>query len=173
MLSQSSFGKQPPSSATIKKFNSSFLNSSNWTYTSYNNQKCLTPSIDNANVCIKQDLIVKNNLTIEGTMALLSDFKLKENIEDLNLSLCDKLLKVIPKQYNYKKDSNKHIHYGIIAQDLEEQLPNLVKNVNIETDGKIEETKVVNYIEMIPFLMLKITDLQKQIDELKENKLSV
>jgi len=165
--------KQPPSSTFLKSFSSSSFLDTMWNYTTTNNQKCLTPSIKNVDICLKQDLYVARDLHVGGTMAAFSDFKLKENIEDLNLSLCDKLLKVIPKQYNYKKDSNKHIHYGIIAQDLEEQMPNLVKNVNIETDGKIEETKVVNYMEMIPFLMLKITDLQKQIDELKENKLSI
>jgi len=167
----SSFKKQPPPNAIIKSFNSPSFSDTNWNYITINNKKCLTPSIKNVDICLKQDLSVERDLYVGGTMGTASDFKLKENIEDLNLSLCDKLLKVIPKQYNYKKDSNKYIHYGVIAQDLEEQLPNLVKNVNIETDGKIEETKVVNYMEMIPFLMLKITDLQKQIDELKENML--
>jgi SepF-like predicted cell division protein (DUF552 family) len=168
----SSFKKQSPPTGIVKTFNSSPFSETNWNYTTTNNKKCLTPSIKNVDICLKQDLYVERDLYVGGTMAAVSDFKLKENIEDLNLSLCDKLLKVIPKQYNYKKDSNKHIHYGIIAQDLEEELPNLVKIVNIETDGKVEETKVVNYMEMIPFLMLKITDLQKQIDELKENMLS-
>ena len=43
-------------------------------------------------------------------------------------------------------------------------MPSLVQNITTPIDGKI---KSINYIEMIPILLLKIKDLQKQIDELK------
>ena len=45
-----------------------------------------------------------------------------------------------PKLYNFRNDGNyklmnlpKGIHYGLIAQDVEKVLPNLVKNSKFET----------------------------------------
>ena len=83
----------------------------------------------------------------------------------MKLSLADNILKLEPKQYNYIADTDKKLHYGIIAQDLENYFPNLVTTVKTENE---EETKVVNYLELVPLLIVKIQDLQKQIDELKK-----
>ena len=60
--------------------------------------------------------------------------------------------------YNYKNDRVKH--YGLIAQDVEPLFPELIYNYR--------GTKAINYTEMIPILLLKIKDLQQQIDELKK-----
>lgn len=168
MISISFSGKQPNYTAYVKTFSSSSSLSTNtnttWTNTTLNNQSVITPSNSTTSVYIKNDLIVG------GSINNPSDLKLKENIEELNLSLCNDLLKLEPKQYTYKADINKKIRYGLIAQELEAFFPNLVTNVIIEEEGEIEEHKVVNYIELIPFLIVKIKDLQNQLDELKNRK---
>jgi hypothetical protein len=167
MTSVSFSGKQPNYTAYVKTFaESTILTNTNitWTNTTLNNQSVLTPSNSTTSVYIKNDLIVG------GSINNPSDLKLKENIEELNLSLCNDLLKLEPKQYTYKADINKKIRYGLIAQELEGFFPNLVTNVIIEEEGEIEEHKVVNYIELIPFLIVKIKDLQNQLDELKHGK---
>jgi hypothetical protein len=51
--------------------------------------------------------------------------------------------------------------YGVIAQEIEEVLPELV---NTDKDG----VKSVNYNGIIGFLINAIKEQQKQIDELKE-----
>ena len=153
-------GKQPNYTAYIKTFPTSPLTTlATWTNTTISNAFYLTPSNSSASVYIKNDILVG------GSINNPSDFKLKENIEELKLSLADNILKLEPKQYNYIADTDKKLHYGIIAQDLENYFPNLVTTVKTENE---EETKVVNYLELVPLLIVKIQDLQKQIDELKK-----
>ena len=89
-----------------------------------------------------------------------SDIQLKKNIEDLNDNHLDKLDKLLPKSYNFKNDNMKH--FGFIAQDVEKEFPNLVS-----TDS--EGMKSVDYLEMIPLLLHKINDLERKLDELKNN----
>jgi hypothetical protein len=165
MTSISFSGKQPNYTAYIKTFPLSPISTNTtWTNTTLNNQSVLTPA--NATTSV----YIKNDLTVGGSINSPSDLKLKENIEQLNLSLSNNLLNLEPKQYTYKTDSEKKLHFGVIAQELETFFPNLVKNVVIEDEERVEEHKVVNYIELIPLLIVKIKDLQNQIDELKHGK---
>jgi hypothetical protein len=158
-------GKQPNYTAYIKTFPFSPLSTNTtWTNTKISNALYLTPSNSSASVYIKNDLLVG------GSINNPSDFKLKDNIEELNLSLANNLLKIEPKQYTYKADTDKKLHYGVIAQDLEKHFPNLVTTVKMDNDGMQEEHKVVNYVELVPLLIVKIQDLQRQIDELKQQK---
>ena len=90
-----------------------------------------------------------------------SDLRLKENISNINITDLDKLNLLIPKSYNVKKDNSKH--YGFIAQEVEKLFPNLV---NVDDNGM----KSVNYLEIIPLLLLKVNDLERKIDEIKNNK---
>jgi hypothetical protein len=161
------FGKQPNRTAYVKLFpeaNLSSLSSTFWDIVSYEGENVLSSTVTNANV------LITGNLTVLGNWNNPSDQRLKENIEDLTLTSANDITKIIPKKYNYKSDEGKREHFGVIAQELEEFFPNLVDNLTYETDGKVEEHKVVNYIELIPLLLVKIKDLQKQIDELREKK---
>ena len=90
-----------------------------------------------------------------------SDIRLKNTIEELGDDDLDKLNKLVPKSYNFKNDNIKH--FGFIAQEVEKEFPNLVSTDN---DGM----KSINYLEMIPLLLHKINDLERNIDELKNNK---
>jgi hypothetical protein len=90
-----------------------------------------------------------------------SDIRLKSNICDLNNDDLDKLNKVVPKSYRFRDDNNKH--FGFIAQDIEKIFPYLV---SIDSDGM----KSVNYLEMVPLLLHKINDLERKLDEIKNNK---
>jgi hypothetical protein len=158
-------GKQPNYTAYIKTFPLQPLSTNTtWTNITMDNKLYLTPSNASANVYIKNDLLVG------GSINHVSDFKLKENIEELKLSLADDLLKLEPKQYSYKADAEKKLHYGIIAQDLETYFPNLVTTVKMENNGLQENIKVVNYTELIPLLIVKMQDLQRQVDELKQQQ---
>ena len=89
-------GKQPNYTAYIKTFPTSPLTTlATWTNTTISNAFYLTPSNSSASVYIKNDILVG------GSINNPSDFKLKENIEELKLSLADNILKLEPKQYNY------------------------------------------------------------------------
>ena len=63
--------------------------------------------------------------------------------------------------FNWKK--NGEGSYGVIAQDVEKVYPNLI---SIDAEGM----KSINYLEMIPLLLHKINDLERKVEELKNNK---
>tara|TARA_B100001287_G_scaffold265987_1_gene259461 strand:+ start:423 stop:833 length:411 start_codon:yes stop_codon:yes gene_type:complete len=90
-----------------------------------------------------------------------SDIRLKSNIEDLTDDDLDKLKKVVPKSYKFQNGPEKH--FGFIAQEVEKQFPHLVSTDN-------EGMKSVNYLEMIPLLLHKINDLERKLEEIKNNK---
>ncbi|MBM3420608.1 MAG: tail fiber domain-containing protein [Bacteroidetes bacterium] len=122
------------------------------------------------------------NVYATGTVAWSSDKSLKKNISPLSGSL-QKVLGLQGVTYEWKSETelssvmssksnggketdNKTLNFptglqiGVIAQDVEKVLPELV-----HTDG--EGLKSVDYTKIIPLLIEAIKDQQKQIDELK------
>jgi hypothetical protein len=87
-----------------------------------------------------------------------SDINLKENIKIIEDPL-DKITKLNGVTFNWKENQKPSI--GVIAQELEKVLPELV------TQGDI---KSVNYNGLIGLLIEAIKEQQKQIDELKANQ---
>ena len=69
--------------------------------------------------------------------------------------------------FDWKDEKRDKNQLGFIAQDVEEVLPELVKEV--ETLGTEDEShKVVNYDGVIPVLVEAIKMQQKQIDRLSK-----
>jgi hypothetical protein len=151
-------GKSPPLSAYQKFFN--YGSQSTWNYSNINGDLQLKPINAKANVYIS------GNLFVGGTINNPSDFHLKDNIEDLSLNITDNLMNLVPKKYTYKDDKKCKIHYGLIAQEVEEHLPTLVNTISTQIEEDEISIKSVNYLEMVPLLLLKIKDLQRQIDML-------
>jgi hypothetical protein len=150
-------GRQPNASAYIKSFVYSTQSFITWVYLTLEGITYITPSISKLPALIQNNLIVTGQIINNG-IVITSDKKLKENIYEIDTSKADDILKLNPKEYNYIKDTNKNLHYGLIAQDLEEFFPNLVKTEN--------NTKMVNYIELIPIIISKIKNMQNEIDNL-------
>ena len=132
----------------------------------------ITSTPSTLSVYIPKDLYVAG--TIYGTVVAPSDISIKENIRDLSLEVdFNKLLDLHPKQYTYKDDLEHKIHYGLVAQEVEQIYPDLVYSIKSDESSSVESSNIlksVNYVEMIPLLLLKIQDLQQQIDELKQNQ---
>lgn len=97
-----------------------------------------------------------------------SDERLKKNISDIDDPLA-KILKLKGHKYEFEKDKFKEknlpegTHYGVLAQELQEVLPEAVR---IGEDG----TESVAYTELIPFLIEAIKAQQKEINELKARR---
>lgn len=95
-----------------------------------------------------------------------SDIKFKKNLQPINNSL-SKVLKLEGLSYEWKTDEYREKnfqngrHYGVIAQEIEKVLPEVV---NTAPDG----SKAVAYTEIIPVLIEAIKEQQKQIIELKK-----
>ena len=85
-----------------------------------------------------------------------SDINLKENIKIIKDPL-DKIIKLNGVTFNWKENQKPSI--GVIAQELQEVLPELV------TQGDI---KSVNYNGLIGVLIEAVKEQQKQIEELKD-----
>jgi hypothetical protein len=88
----------------------------------------------------------------------VSDIKFKVNIKPLQNSL-DKVLKLQGMEYD-RTDYEKH-EYGLIAQQVEQVIPELV-------DENSEKTKLVHYQNLTAVLVEAIKEQQEQINSLKQ-----
>lgn len=126
----------------------------------------------------------------------ISDKNLKKNIKEVNdaLSIINRLK---PRYYDFKRDEKyqdlhlpKGAHYGLLAQELEKVLPELVQESSYEikklkpqlkelaitnaanhtTEVKEEvQLKAINYTELIPIILKGIQELNEAKDKQIEN----
>ena len=107
------------------------------------------------------ELDVSGSIEYTGTLADVSDRRLKQNIQPLPSEL-DNILQVKPVSFEMK--SNPSVtELGVIAQELEKVYPDLVNTANDEMG-----TKSVNYIGLIAPLIKAVQEQQAQIEALKE-----
>lgn len=112
-----------------------------------------------------------------------SDKKLKENIKDISNSTALLLINnLMPKTYNYNTGNYPSMNlsqsnqYGLIAQDVETVLPELVKDVihpaTKDKRGNIIHQEVsykaLNYTGLIPIIIGAVKEQQHTIDSLKD-----
>ncbi|WP_428235318.1 tail fiber domain-containing protein [Gracilimonas sp.] len=146
------------------------------------------------------DVNISGNLTVSGSITETSDRNLKENIQPLQNGLST-IMKLNPTTYNFRGNGEYNgmklstgLHYGLIAQEVEEVLPSLVKK-NLHTYSEMQsegngpdatsetetkktmEFKTMNYTELIPVLIkgmqeqqAEIERLKKEIEELRKDK---
>lgn len=104
-------------------------------------------------------LISEGDLTAFGSA---SDKSLKENIEPIENAL-DKVCSISGYTFNYIDSPEKGRLPGVIAQELEQVLPEAVYET---PDGK----KAVRYDNTVALLIEAIKELQQQVQDLKNNK---
>jgi len=102
-----------------------------------------------------------------------SDMRDKKNIRDLNYGLND-VMKLHPVKFNWKTGVNQNDKIGLIAQELQKVIPEVVRDYEFKTDeatGKNEkvasERMGVMYADLIPVLIIAIQQQQKEIEALK------
>jgi len=103
--------------------------------------------------------VMNSSVLTIGTVTETSDISEKENIEYLNTH---EALTVITElkgaKYNLKSEPGREL-YGLIAQDVEGIIPNVVYG---------NETKSLRYSAIIPLLIESIKELKAEIDRLKK-----
>ena len=104
-------------------------------------------------------------ITAAGSITSSSDIKLKENIETIDNSL-DKVLKLRGVYYTLKRDESKTRKIGVIAQEIQEVLPEVVLLRKDVED--VEGTLAVDYGNITALLIEAIKEQQQQIEELRE-----
>ena len=100
--------------------------------------------------------IQTTSIYYSGSLVPTSDKRLKENIKPIVVDIIDELNVV---QFDWK-ESGKHVSAGLIAQDVEKILPELVED---RPDGY----KGLKYLDLVPHLIHKVQQQQKQIDDLE------
>jgi len=171
LLSGGSKGSAP--SAVVKTFNPPLVDIFSWDEvinngTNSNYQNLGSPVLFPTSTNTTASVYIPGSLQVNGTIygniqPIPSDESVKENIGDISLSLANGILNLEPKQFTYNYDATEKNHYGFLAQDVEKWFPDLVSKVHIPKQK--EAIKTVQYLEMIPLLVAKIQDLQKQIDQ--------
>ena len=113
-------------------------------------------------------LVISGAITATGDITAFqsSDKTLKENISSIENAV-DKVSKINGVYYNWTFEAQeKHKHFGkekevgVIAQDVEEVLPEIVQT---RDDG----TKAVKYERLCALLIESVKELKKEIEELK------
>ena len=102
------------------------------------------------------------NATLSGDLTVNSDARLKSNIMSLGSTLA-KLMKIDGKSYTLK--SNKKVNkIGLLAQEIEEVFPELVKEGE-DKDGTLS----VNYQGLIPVLINAIKEQQEELKFIRKS----
>jgi hypothetical protein len=101
------------------------------------------------------------NLVVGGTLTENSSIRYKKDVVTIENGL-DKVLKM--RGVTYLKKDNNVKEVGVIAEEISEILPDLVKH---NTEGQIDS---VSYGRITAVLIEAIKDLKKEIDILKTNK---
>ena len=132
---------------------------------SYNGSSVVSVSVAATSVNTGNTVVVRDEFgnftggTITATdFNSTSDINLKENIKTVENSL-DTLTQLRGVSFDWKETGRSS--YGVIAQELEEILPDLVKN---------GEVKSVNYNGLIGVLIEAVKELSEEVKELKRHK---
>ncbi len=112
------------------------------------------PSLDGTKNFIVAGLTVTGIATAQDFNSL-SDFNFKENISTVENAL-DKVLQLRGVKFNWKESGD--LSYGIIAQELQNVIPELVHG---------NDPKTVNYNGIIGVLIEAIKELKERIDNLE------
>jgi len=103
-----------------------------------------------------------------GNTVLPSDERLKNNIKNLENGL-DVIEQLRPVSYTWKEGMKIGDDFGLIAQEVEKILPELVHETNLIFEDNKDTYKTLSYQKLIPFLIKSIQELNIKIKKL-ENK---
>jgi hypothetical protein len=96
-----------------------------------------------------------------------SDERLKENILPISDPL-EKILKIQGVNYNWKNGDNKNVQSGVVAQEVEPIIPEVV-TTSIDGNEDGFHQKSVNYSGLVPYLIESIKELSSQNDSMKHD----
>lgn len=108
------------------------------------------------------ELLVTGDITTEHSV---SDIKLKENLKVIDGAL-DKVNQISGYTFNYINDEEKKRTAGLLAQEIEKVLPEVVYEFQAEND----KAKAIRYGNIVALLVEAIKELKTKVDELEKNK---
>ena len=118
--------------------------------------------------------VYANGTVMAATISTLSSLSNVENVQSISTPLTEYINMLKPVSYRLKQDSVwifdenakelQGLHYGLIAQDVQKILPEIV----YERGGNLS----INYIELIPLLIKEVQDLSAEVEALKSTSKS-
>lgn len=110
---------------------------------------------------IRMKIYNNGNAWLQGSLSQNSDARLKKNITPLYSSLSS-VMQLNGYTYNWKQEGRDTAQQiGLIAQEVQRVYPQLV---NQSPDGELS----VNYIGLVPVLLVSIKELEQKISKLEE-----
>ena len=117
--------------------------------------------VDNNSGSTMLTLDTSGNLTATGNVGAYSDMALKEDIYQIENAL-DKVKKL--RGVHFTKKSNKSKEIGVVANEVEKIVPELVDE---HEDKELGTVKTMKYANTVGLLIEAVKDLSKQVEELK------
>jgi hypothetical protein len=99
----------------------------------------------------------------DGSYNIVSDRKLKHNIQVMDANIIDKVMQLKPVTYTYKKDASNKPQNGFIAQEVQQLFPELVSKKTVDN----EEFLTLRYDAFGVLAIKTIQKQQKEINQLK------
>ncbi len=103
--------------------------------------------------------IFTTNVDTTNAVNVTSDRRLKDNIKGMDYGLAE-ILSMNPVTYSMKSDAEKHTHMGLIAQEVETIIPEIVN----QKEDKMH-TRSMRYGELIPVLIKATQEQQSLIEQ--------
>jgi len=94
-----------------------------------------------------------------------SDSRLK-NITGTYTNALNDIAQIEPVKFTWKSDEGNKPQVGVVAQSVQNVVPEAVDSTTIEMDGT-EEYLTVRYTELIPLMIASIQELKAEVDSLK------
>ena len=88
----------------------------------------LTKSVITPSSNKSDSLYIPGDIFYDGSLIGVSDMNLKKDISLIKVDTTDKLMNLKPSSFIFKDDSLNRLHYGFIAQELENEYPELVQH---------------------------------------------
>lgn len=117
---------------------------------------------------------------VASDFIMYSDSKVKQNISEMIAGL-SQIMQLHPVQFQYQNiiTPDNRTRYGLLADEVEAILPNLIINEDVDVDpetGQVVRTptdyKCMNYMELIPVLVQAIQDENKYV-QLLEKRINI
>jgi hypothetical protein len=94
-----------------------------------------------------------------------SDSRLK-NITGTYTNALNDIAQIQPVKFTWKSDEDNKPQVGVVAQSVENVVPEAVDSTTIEMDGT-EKYLTVRYTELIPLMIASIQELKAELDSVK------
>ena len=107
-------------------------------------------------------LDVHGDIRATGNIITQSDVRYKTQIHDVTDSI-NKIMRLRGVKYN--KTNSDRSHYGVVAQEVENVLPELVYT---HKSDMFDDEKSVDYMSLIPVLIQAVKEQQQQIESLQQ-----